>query len=61
MRCEVCNNQVHLNIKFDAEYCDPCDEWKAKKCKDETCRYCRDRPKRPSMDKKKADIRTGFV
>lgn len=47
--CEVCGNQNHRNEKHDAYYCDPCDEWKEKTCRDDMCLECTTRPARPSM------------
>ena len=47
--CEVCHNQFHHDEKYDADYCDPCDEWKDKKCSDADCYFCPTRPDRPSQ------------
>jgi len=47
--CEVCGNQCHYSEKHDAYFCDPCDEWKEKRCTTDSCTECTTRPERPSQ------------
>jgi len=49
--CEKCNSKTHYSEKHDARYCKKCDIWLSINCGNKNCRYCRNRPKRPSMTK----------
>lgn len=37
--------------KYDAEYCEECDEWMERVCCDEDCSFCKNRPSKPSKMK----------
>lgn len=47
---------VHFQIdskyseKYDTYYCELCNEWLEKRCRDFICIYCHDRPDRPMSD-----------
>lgn len=40
------------NEKHDAYYCSKCDIWLENQCGDDKCRYCPNRPEKPSQVKK---------
>lgn len=46
--CSKCNEELSFNEKHDSYYCEKCDEWAEKKCKDDVCCFCFDRPEHPS-------------
>jgi len=45
--CHDCFTALSYDEKFDACYCDKCNEWREEACEDPTCEYCDPRPKRP--------------
>lgn len=45
--CEKCNTVLIRNPKWDAYYCENCNEWAESKCDDPKCEYCVDRPEKP--------------
>lgn len=46
MKCNyLCN--FEYNEKYDAYFCRKHNEWKEKKCGDEKCSFCHDRPEKP--------------
>lgn len=51
--CKKCNQKTLYNEKYDADYCDKCDEWIDKECNDLMCSYCISRPSKPSRVKVK--------
>ena len=42
-------HEVKYCPQHDAMYCETCDEWISQHCRDIECRFCRNRPERPSM------------
>ncbi len=44
MKCKNCSNPLKHNERYDAYYCDNCNAWAEKKCEDEECYFCKDRP-----------------
>jgi hypothetical protein len=46
MNC-ACGNRLKYNERYDAYYCDVCNRWNEKKCEDEKCFFCPDRPEKP--------------
>jgi hypothetical protein len=43
-----CGSECKYNEHFDAHYCQKCDEWLEEKCNDQECKYCAERPEKPS-------------
>jgi hypothetical protein len=43
-QCKKCGTYGLRNSKYDAYYCPVCVQWIEKKCGDENCEYCKDRP-----------------
>ena len=47
--CQECGEARRLySEKFDAYFCAVCDKWLEKKCNDQTCVFCSNRPEKPS-------------
>ncbi len=46
-KCPLCRTKSSYNEKYDADFCESCDIWLSKNCKDPSCEYCKDRPDRP--------------
>lgn len=42
-----CGHELKYSKKYDATYCPVCGEWREKKCTDENCEFCKDRPEKP--------------
>lgn len=51
INCKKCNFEFKYNYKHDATYCEKCDEWLEKTCSDVHCKYCLERPAKPSEAK----------
>jgi hypothetical protein len=47
--CPNCNNTGKYLEYFDSFYCPDCDNWLEPICEDKECRYCSDRPEKPSL------------
>lgn len=45
--CE-CDKKLSYNERFDAYFCNKCDQWKESKCTDKECLFCTRRPEKPS-------------
>jgi len=45
--CPKCKTIEKYSEKYDAGYCDKCNEWREKACKSPACDYCAERPERP--------------
>lgn len=45
--CQNCQNQLSYNERYDAHFCEKCNEWKEKNCSDSKCFYCISRPQKP--------------
>lgn len=48
-QCSTCSSFLRYQERFDAVYCPACDEWQETKCGDPRCRFCSERPRRPSL------------
>lgn len=48
--CQTCDSEVQYSYKYDSYYCELCNEWLEKKCKDPECEFCNVRPEKPSQD-----------
>lgn len=44
-----CDHERKLCTKHDAFFCPKCDEWLERKCSDENCEFCQNRPEKPSQ------------
>ena len=51
--CKVCKAITKHNERYDAYYCQHCDEWNEVKCSDPDCYFCPERPAKPSQAKGK--------
>ena len=52
-RCSDCRSEVIRNERYDAYFCETCDEWLEEICSDGCkCGFCKDRPEKPSQVKK---------
>ncbi len=47
LSCDNCNSDYKYNDKYDAFYCEKCNQWAEKKCRDVNCIFCPDRPEKP--------------
>lgn len=45
--CKICRRVLDYNYKYDAYYCNNCNEWREDKCSDEQCQECYNRPEKP--------------
>lgn len=41
-------SNCYFNKQYDAWFCSKCNVWLERKCPDEDCEYCKDRPDKPS-------------
>jgi hypothetical protein len=48
MRCEKCAEEHNYCEEHDARYCKSCDIWLEPVCGSSECKYCNDRPNKPS-------------
>ena len=46
--CEFCGEALLYSWRHDAYFCPECDIWTDEPCDDPRCKYCADRPERPS-------------
>lgn len=42
-------HSVKLDLNYDAYYCIDCVEWLEKKCIQESCQFCPNRPEKPEI------------
>lgn len=42
-------SRIRYNPQFDAYYCEKCDHWMEESCGDPQCRFCPERPFKPSL------------
>ncbi len=47
--CSGCGSEVKYNNRYDAYYCELCNQWLEVKCNDPECEYCPERPNKPSQ------------
>lgn len=47
--CSKCGSEIQYSNKYDAYYCELCNEWSEKKCEDPECEFCSTRPDKPSQ------------
>lgn len=47
--CRACGSEVQYNSRHDAYYCELCNKWLERKCDDQNCEFCNDRPEKPSQ------------
>lgn len=47
MKCEKCKEEQKYSQKYDAYYCEKCNEWQERKCSDPSCEFCVNRPEKP--------------
>lgn len=47
--CSKCNSEIQYSNKYDAYYCELCNEWLEPKCEDPECEFCNTRPNKPSQ------------
>ena len=48
MNCPTCGKESRYCERHDAAYCPSCNIWLESKCDDVLCRFCADRPEKPS-------------
>lgn len=46
--CEHALSGQSYSKKHDSYYCEECDKWLEKSCKDKACDFCGERPAKPS-------------
>lgn len=46
--CDTCKNKIYYSVVHDAYFCISCDKWLESACEDPECRFCSDRPDKPS-------------
>lgn len=46
-KCLHCGNSLDYSEIYDAYYCIICNTWTEKKCEDQSCQYCSNRPEDP--------------
>lgn len=51
-RCRECGSFLDYEEKWDAYFCDTCDNWQENKCLDVKCWFCVNRPEKPSFLKR---------
>jgi hypothetical protein len=47
--CEKCDSEIKYSMKYDAYYCELCNNWCEPKCGDAECEFCSTRPEKPSQ------------
>ena len=47
--CESCGSERQYNNKYDVYYCELCNKWLEDKCSDQDCKFCAERPEKPSQ------------
>lgn len=47
--CPKCDSEIQYSNKYDAFYCELCNEWLDPKCEDPKCEFCSTRPNKPSQ------------
>lgn len=47
--CRKCNSERQYSNKYDAYYCELCNQWLERKCEDPECEFCSIRPDKPSQ------------
>ncbi len=45
--CPTCSKATAYYDRFDAFFCDYCNNWLDSNCGDSTCEYCKNRPDKP--------------
>jgi predicted RNA-binding Zn-ribbon protein involved in translation (DUF1610 family) len=46
-----CGHRLDYSEKYDSYFCPVCNIWTEKKCSDENCVFCKDKPDKPLMKK----------
>lgn len=46
-KCSHCKNNLSYSERWDAYFCEPCNDWNEKTCSDPDCFFCVNRPQRP--------------
>lgn len=46
--CPTCGEKIYYSVVYDAYFCISCDKWLEKACRNPRCRFCADRPIKPS-------------
>jgi hypothetical protein len=44
-----CGSERQYSAEYDAYYCELCNEWLEETCEDLECKFCQNRPEKPSM------------